>query len=98
MYIYIYTYIYIYIYIYICIYIYIYIDVIYSKSITSDVSVPSAEKITLVDMYRKSRIFYYWLEKLSSAFKSYGCKVFSVYICIYIYIFCIYIVYIDMYI
>ena len=31
------------------------LDVIYSKSITNDVSVPSAEKITLVDMYRKSR-------------------------------------------
>ena len=31
------------------------LDVIYLKSISNDVSVPSAEKITLVDMYRKSR-------------------------------------------
>ena len=49
---------YIYIYIYI-IYIYIYINyifnVIYSKSTSNDVSAPSAEKITLVNMYRESR-------------------------------------------
>ena len=31
------------------------LDVIYSKSISNDVSVPSAEKITLVDMYQESR-------------------------------------------
>ena len=31
------------------------LDVIYLKSISNDVSVPSAEKITLVDVYRKSR-------------------------------------------
>ena len=31
------------------------LGVIYLKSISSDASVPSAEKITLVDMYRKSR-------------------------------------------
>ena len=31
------------------------LDVIYLKSISSDVSVASAEKITLVDMYQKSR-------------------------------------------
>ena len=31
------------------------LDVIYSKSISSDVSVPAAEKITLVDMYRESK-------------------------------------------
>ena len=31
------------------------LDVTYSKSMSSDVSVPSAEKITLVDMYRESR-------------------------------------------
>ena len=31
------------------------LDIIYSKSISNDVSVPSAEKITLVGMYQKSR-------------------------------------------
>ena len=31
------------------------LDVIYSKSMSNDVSVPSAEKIMLVDMYRESR-------------------------------------------
>ena len=31
------------------------LDVIYSKSISNDVSVPSAKKITLVDMYQESR-------------------------------------------
>ena len=31
------------------------LDIIYLKSISNDVSIPSAEKITLVDMYRKSR-------------------------------------------
>ena len=31
------------------------LDVIYSNYIFSDICVPSAEKITLVDMYRKSR-------------------------------------------
>ena len=53
------------------------LDVIYLKSISNEVSVPSSEKITLVDMYQKSRyrIFYNWLGKLSSAFKPYGCKV-----------------------
>ena len=53
------------------------LDVVYLKSIFNDVSIPSAEKITLVDMYRK-RIFDYWLGKLSSALKPYGCKVFNV--------------------
>ena len=56
------------------------LDVIYPKSISNDVSIPSAEKITLVDMYPESRYkdFYYWLGKLSAAFKPYECKVFSV--------------------
>ena len=31
------------------------LDVIYSKSISNDLSVPSAEKITLVGIYRESR-------------------------------------------
>ena len=31
------------------------LDVIYSKSISNDVSVPSAEKIKLVHMYQKRR-------------------------------------------
>ena len=56
------------------------LDVMYLKSISNDVSVPSAEKITLVDRYRKSRYkdFLLLVGKLSSAFKPYGCKVFSV--------------------
>ena len=44
------------------------LDVIYSKSISNDVSVPSAEKITLVDMYQESRFkdFLLLVEKNSS--------------------------------
>ena len=50
------------------------LDVIYSKFISNDVSVPSAENIEKADI----RNFDYWLKKLSSALKPYGCKVFSV--------------------
>ena len=58
------------------------LDVIYSKSIFNDVSVPSAEKITTCTWTCTEKAdllsFNYWLEKLSKTFKSYGCKVFSV--------------------
>ena len=55
------------------------LDVTYLKYISYEVSVPSADKIMLVDMYQKGdiRLFDYWLEKLSSAFKPHECKVFS---------------------
>ena len=37
------------------------LDVIYLKSISNKVSVPSAEKITLLDMYQKGRHKDFWL-------------------------------------
>ena len=89
-------------YVYIYIYIYIYIsvrlpsgeclklcklDVIYSKSIPNDASVPYAGKITLVDMHWESghKNFDYSLGKLSSAFKPYVYPYIHIYIYIYIY-------------
>ena len=56
------------------------LNVIYLKSISNDVSFQSAEKVRFVDRYQKTniRIFDYWLEKLSSAFKPYGWKFFSI--------------------